>query len=101
MPCAAPIVTMLEPFRCLFTAPTWKKILTLLRGTLLARGRRTVTTALWHTGHEQDPHFSTFPHLLNRARSSRLQAIRYLLTRSIATFVPARTSLALVLYTTL
>jgi hypothetical protein len=68
MPCTAPIITLLEPFRCLFTAPTWKKMLTLLRGTLLARGRRTVTTALWHTGHEQDPHFSAFHQVLNRAR---------------------------------
>jgi hypothetical protein len=48
MPCAVPIIPLLEPFRCLFTAPTWQKMLTLLRGTLLARGRRTVTTALWH-----------------------------------------------------
>ena len=32
MPCTAPIITMLEPFRCLFTAPTWKKMLTLLTG---------------------------------------------------------------------
>ncbi len=38
MPCTAPIISMLEPFRCLFTAPTWKKMLTLLTGTLLARG---------------------------------------------------------------
>jgi hypothetical protein len=66
MPCTAPIITMLEPFRCLFTAPTWKKMLTLLRGTLLARGRRTVTTALWYTGHQQDPSFSTFHQVLNR-----------------------------------
>ena len=59
MPCTAPIITMLEPFRCLFTAPTWNKMLILLRGTLLARGRRTVTTALWSTGQAQDPQFST------------------------------------------
>jgi hypothetical protein len=57
MPCTAPIITLLEPFQCLFTAPTWKKALALLRGTLLARGRRTVTRALWSTGHQQDPHF--------------------------------------------
>src|SRR5712691_10819201 len=97
MPCAAPIVTMLEPFRCLFTAPTWKKMLTLLRGTLLARGRRTVTTALWHTGHEHEPHCSTFHQVLNRARWSPLQASRYLLTRIIETFVQAGGSLDLVI----
>jgi hypothetical protein len=42
MPCTAPMITLLEAFRPLFTAPTWNKMLTLLRGTLLARGRRTV-----------------------------------------------------------
>ena len=35
MPCTAPIIAVLEPFRPLFTAPTWKKMLTLLQGTLL------------------------------------------------------------------
>jgi hypothetical protein len=47
MPCTAPMITLLEAFRPVFTAPTGKKMLTLLRGTLLARGRRTVTAALW------------------------------------------------------
>jgi hypothetical protein len=58
MPCAEPIIAMLEPFRPVFTAPTWKKVLILLRGTVLARGRRTVTAALWYTGHDQDPKFA-------------------------------------------
>jgi hypothetical protein len=83
MPCTAPsitLITLLEAFRLLFTAPTWKKMLTLLRGALLARGRRTVTAALWHTGHEQDPHFSAFHPVLNRARWSPLLASRRLLT---------------------
>ncbi len=101
MPCTAPIITLLEPFRCLFTAPTWKKMLTLLRGTLLARGRRTVTTALWHTGHEQDPNFSAFHQVLNRARWSPLQASRHLLTRIIETFVPVGGTLDLVIDETL
>jgi hypothetical protein len=86
MPCTDPIITMLEPFRCVFTAPTWKKMLTLLRGTLLARGRRTVTTALWSTGHEQDSNFSAFHQALNRARWSPLQASRHLLKLIIDTF---------------
>jgi hypothetical protein len=60
MPCTDPIILMLESFRPLFTAPTWKKMLTLLRGPLLARGRRSRFAALWQTGHDQDPHFSAF-----------------------------------------
>src|SRR5262245_46313562 len=101
MPCTAPIITVLEPFRCLFTAPTWTKMLTLLRGTLLARGRRTVTAALWHTGHEQDPHFSAFHQVLNRARWSPLRASRSLLTLIMETFVPAGGSLDIVIDETL
>lgn len=46
MPCSDPIIAMLAPFRPLFTAPTWKKMEILLRGPLLARGRRTVAAAL-------------------------------------------------------
>jgi DDE superfamily endonuclease len=101
MPCTAPIITMLEPFRCLFTAPTGKKVLTLLRGTLLARGRRTVTAALWQTGHEQDPHFSVFHQVLKRARWSPLQASRQLLSLIIDTFVQAGGSLDIVIDETL
>jgi hypothetical protein len=101
MPCTAPIITLLEPFRCLFTAPTWQKMLRLLRGTLLARGRRTVRAALWHTGHEQDPHFSGFHHVLNRARWSPLAASRQLLRRIIETFIQAGGTLDIVIDETL
>lgn len=76
-------------------------MLTLLRGTLLARGRRTVTAALWHTGHEQDPHFSAFHQVLNRARWSPLLASRHLLTLIIRTFVQAGGSLDIVIDETL
>ncbi len=47
-----PIIPILAQFRPLFTAPTWKKMMILLTGTLLARGRRTVTAALYQTGHQ-------------------------------------------------
>ena len=101
MPCTAPIITLLEPFRPLFTAPTWKKMLTLLQGTLLARGRRTVTAALWYTGHEQDPNFSVFHQVLNRACWSPLQASRQLLALIIDTFIPAGGGLDIVIDETL
>lgn len=64
-------------------------------------GRRTVTTALWHTGHEQDPHFSSFHQVLNRARWSPLQASRHLLTLLSETFVPAGGALDIVIDETL
>jgi hypothetical protein len=64
----SPIITMLAHFQPRFTAPTWQKAVTLLIGTLLARGRRTVTAALRQTGHQMDGHFSLFHQVLNRAR---------------------------------
>jgi hypothetical protein len=47
----SPIIAVLAHVEPLFTAPTWKKVMTLLVGTMLARGRRTVTTgtALWYS----------------------------------------------------
>lgn len=101
MPRTDPIISVLEPFRCVFTAPTWRKMLTLLRGTLLARGRRTVTAALRQTGHEQDAHFSTFHQVLNRARWSPLQASRHLLQLLIETFVQAGGTFEIVIDETL
>src|ERR1051326_600224 len=101
MPCADPIRPLLEPFRPLFTAPTWKKMLILLTGTILARGRRTVTAALWQTGHQQDAHFSTFHQVLNRARWSPLEASRHLLTLIVDTFAQAGGTLDLVIDETL
>ena len=101
MPCPDPIILMLEPFRPLFTAPTWKKMQILLRGTLLARGRRTVTAALWQTGHPQDPHFSNFHQVLNRARWSPLEASRQLLSLIVETFAQAGGTLDIVIDETL
>ena|SRR5215469_220215 len=101
MPCTAPIITLLEPFRPLCTAPTWKKMLTLLRGTLLAHGRRTVTAALWPTGHEQDSNFRAFHQVLNRACWSPLQASRQLLQLLIETLGQGGTPLDIVIDETL
>ena len=46
MPLPDPIREVLAVFRPLFTAPTWRKLMTLLTGTLLARGRRTAPAAM-------------------------------------------------------
>jgi hypothetical protein len=53
-----PIITVLAHFEPLFNTPTWKKGMVFLQGTLLARGRRTVTAAPRHMGLEMDTHFS-------------------------------------------
>src|SRR5436309_12402425 len=84
-----PIITVLAHFEPLFTAPTWKKVVILLVGTVLARGRRTVTAALRQMGRQMDPHFSGFHQVLNRARWSPLAVSRRLLQVLVQTFVIA------------
>ena len=83
----SPIIAVLAHFEPLFTAPTWKKVMTLLVGTLLARGRRTVTAALRQMGQEMNAQFSVFHHVLNRARWSPLEMSRRLLQVHVGTFV--------------
>ena len=96
-----PIIPILAQFRPLFTAPTWKKMMTLLTGTLLVRGRRTVTAALWQTGHQLDSNFSRFHQVLNRARWSPLEVSRKLLQVLVGTFVCAGGAVEIVIDETL
>lgn len=84
-----PILTVLAHFEPLFTTPTWKKVVILLVGTMLARGRRTVTAALRQMGLQMDPHFSRFHQVLNRARWSPLVVSRRRLQVLVHTFVRA------------
>jgi hypothetical protein len=78
---------VLAPFQRVFTAPPWRKAQMLLIGTLLARGRRTVTAALRQMGLSEATHFSLYHHVLNRARWSALQASHQLLVLLMRTFV--------------
>lgn len=72
------ILSVLLPFSVLFSKPSWKKALTLLLGTLLCTGRRTVCSALRATGLSDEAGFSKFHHLLNRAQWSSLRAAKIL-----------------------
>src|SRR6202049_2075369 len=101
MPLPDPIIEVLTVFRPLFTAPTWRKLMTLLTGTLLAQGRRTVTAALRSTGNDQAGTWSTFHQVLNRARWSPLAVSRQLLLLIVETFVPAGACVDLVIDETL
>ncbi len=56
---------------------------------MLARGRRTVTTALRQMGLQMDPHFRGFHQVLNRARWSPLAVSRRWLQVLVQTFVHA------------
>src|SRR3954470_11486032 len=88
MSLAQPLLSVLDHFRSAFTRPTWEKALVLITGTLLARGRRTVTAALRATGHEHDPLFRRFHAVFHRARWSALELARRLLLLLVQAFAP-------------
>src|SRR3989440_4407858 len=96
-----PIIEVLMAFRPLFTAPTWRKLMTLLTGTLLAQGRRTVAAALRSSGNAQATNWSLFHQVLNRARWSPLAVSHHLLLLIVETFVPAGACVDLVIDETL
>ena len=109
--------TVLAPFQSLFSAPTlnqvqgrlWRKVQRLFIGTLLARGRRTVTAApgsspgqaLRHTGQDDTPSFSLYHQVFNRARWSALKGSRCLLSMLVQAFDAAGGSLTFVIDETL
>ena len=78
MPPSALILSLLEAFRNEFSAPTWDKVVPLVLGTILARGRRTVTAALRHAGLDREPDFSKYHQVFNRAAWSPLRLSRRL-----------------------
>lgn len=82
-----PIIQVLLHFRPAFTRPTWDKALVLVVGTILARGRRTVTAALKQMGLHDEPDFTLFHQVLNRASWSCLTLSRLLLQLLVSTFV--------------
>ena len=96
MPPSTHLSTVLTPFQSLFSAPTWRKVQRLIVGTLSARGRRTVTAALRHTGQGDTPSFSLYHQVFNRARWSALKGSRCLLSVLVQTFKTAGGSLTFV-----
>jgi hypothetical protein len=84
-----------------FTRPTWHKALVLVVGTLLARGRRTVTAALKQMGLQDDEDFTLFHQVLNRASWSCLSMSRLLLQLLVSTFVEAGGTVRIVIDETL
>src|SRR3954453_12227519 len=88
MPPHALTLPVLEAFRPEFTRRTWARVVTLTLGTILARGRRTVTAALRHMGLHQAPDFSSYHQVFNRAAWSPRRVARRLLSAAILAFVP-------------
>lgn len=84
----AEIIPVLAHFAPAFTTPTYHKALVLVVGAILAKGRRTVTSALRAVGHTQTADWAKYHHVLNRARWSGLQVSHLLLTLLVATWQP-------------
>ena len=78
----------LAPFEALFTGPTWRNLLVLLAGAILAPGRRTVTSALSILGLRAVTGFTNFHRVLNRNRWSSRAAAKRLLHLLLGAFVP-------------
>ena len=70
------ILTILANFAPLFSQPVWPLAHTLLLGTILVNGRRTVASALRIMGLAQEPHFTNYHRVLNRAAWSARAAAR-------------------------
>ncbi|MCB0255240.1 MAG: hypothetical protein KDI55_16075, partial [Anaerolineae bacterium] len=64
----AAIITVLDHFRPVFTETTYQKVVELIVGALLARGRRTVAAALRAVGKSDEQNWSKYHHVLNRAK---------------------------------
>jgi hypothetical protein len=95
------IIQLLMPFAQAFTVPTFTNALVLLYGTILAPGRRTVTSALRAMGLADIPHFTNYHRVLNRAQWSPWVLSKLLLTLIILFFVPPGMPLLLVVDETL
>ncbi len=87
---AAPdiLARWMAPLEALFTRPTWRNLLVLVAGAILAPGRRTVTSALSIMGLRQMRHFTTFHRVLNRNRWSSRTVARGLFTILVNAFAP-------------
>ncbi len=95
------IIAVLSVFRPAFTRPTYQKMVVLVVGTLLARGRRTVASALRQMGLHHDSTWAKYHHVLNRSTWSTVRVSRILLKLVLATFGEAGGTVTIVIDETL
>ena len=98
---SAEIISVLSVFATAFTVPTFAKSLTLLYGTIMAPGRRTVTAALRMVGLADDKHFTNYHRVLNRDHWSPMVLSKLLLALIIQMFLATGLPLALLVDDTL
>jgi hypothetical protein len=95
------IIAVLSHFQPVFSAPTYRKVIVLIVGTLLGRGRRTVTGALRQVGLQDRGDWAKYHHVLNRAKWSSLQGAKILVRVLVQTFVPTGDEVVLIFDETL
>ncbi|MDQ2731260.1 MAG: transposase, partial [Armatimonadota bacterium] len=98
---SAEIIQLLAIFSTGMTAPTFGNALTLLYGSILTPGRRTVTTALRVMGLEQEQNFTKYHQVLNRAKWSPMLMSHLLLSLLIKLFVSEGETIVLLVDETL
>lgn len=83
------IMTILAPFRQIFSRRIWCWVQILTVGAILAPGKRTVTSVLHVMGLKDEPQFQNYHRVLNRACWSPLAVSQVLLNLLVKVFVPA------------
>lgn len=91
----ATIMTVLAPFRPVFSERIWDWVQVLLVGAILAPGRRTVTRLLRVVGLGQERQFQNYHRVLNRAVWSSRALSEGLLRLLLAAFVPSGATVVL------
>jgi hypothetical protein len=81
------IIHVLRHFELAFSERVWEWAKVLLIGSILAIGKRTVTSALRVMGLSNDAQFQNYHRVLNRAKWSALKLAQILLGRLVDTFV--------------
>src|SRR5215207_1303832 len=98
---SVPPLSVMMPFAVAFTAPTFRHVLVLVSGTILASGRRTVAAALRAVGLGDERRFTTYHRVLNRGIWSAPVLSRLLLDLLVRTFLASDAPLELVVDETL
>ena len=73
------IVSLIAQFSVVFTVPTWKYAQTLLIGSILCKGKRTVTSALRVMGLSKEHRFERYHRVLNKAVWNEFSLVKVLL----------------------
>jgi hypothetical protein len=97
----AEIIHLVATFAVAFTAPTFAKAVTLLYGTILAPGRRTVAAALRMIGLGDSSHFANYHRVLNRDHWSPWILSKLLLSLIVTLCLPPEAPLHLLIDETL